>query len=44
MKCVMCPRTMFMTRKNIWINDDMFKNLTDNIQSHNDKELNDFLI
>ena len=30
MKCVMCPRTMFMTRKNIWINDDMFENLTDN--------------
>ena len=42
MKCVMCPRTMFMTRKNIWINDDMFENLTDNIKRYNDKELNDF--
>ena len=42
MKCVMCPRTMFMTRKNIWIDDDMFENLTDNIERYNDKELNDF--
>ena len=22
MKCVMCPRTIYMERKNIWINDD----------------------
>ena len=29
MKCVMCPRTMFMTRKNIWIDDKFFEKLTE---------------
>ena len=42
MKCVMCPRTMFMTRKNIWINDDLFENLTDKVTKHNDKDLEKF--
>jgi len=42
MKCVMCPRTMYMTRKNIWINDLMFEKLTDNIQKYSDKDLNQF--
>ena len=30
-KCVMCPRTMFMTRKNIWINDNLFEQITDKV-------------
>ena len=42
MKCVMCPRTIYMTRKNIWINDDMFEKLTDNIKKYSDKDLNHF--
>jgi radical SAM protein with 4Fe4S-binding SPASM domain len=42
MKCVMCPRTMYMTRKNIWIDDSMFENLTDNIKKYSDKDLNHF--
>ena len=25
MKCVMCPRTIYMTRKNIWISDEIFE-------------------
>ena len=42
MKCVMCPRTMFMTRKNIWINDDLFEKLTDKVRVHDEKSLNNF--
>ena len=42
MKCVMCPRTMFMTRKNIWINDDLFDKITDKVRVHDDKSLNNF--
>ena len=42
MKCVMCPRTMFMTRKNIWIDDDMFKNILNSVKVHNSKDLDKF--
>jgi len=42
MKCVMCPRTIYMTRKNVWINDEMFEKLTDYIKTYNEQELNDF--
>ena len=42
MKCVMCPRTMFMTRKNVWINDELFENLTDKVRKHNEKDLDKF--
>ena len=42
MKCVMCPRTMFMTRKNIWIEDELFEKLTDKVTKHNDKDLDKF--
>jgi len=42
MKCVMCPRTMFMTRKNIWIDDNLFEQLTSKVKKHNEKELNNF--
>ena len=27
MKCGMCPRTIYMTRKNIWIDDDTFEKM-----------------
>ena len=42
MKCVMCPRTMFMTRKNIWINDGLFDRMTSEVKTHNQKSLNEF--
>jgi radical SAM protein with 4Fe4S-binding SPASM domain len=31
-----------MTRKNIWINDEMFDELTDKVRVHDDKSLTDF--
>ena len=34
MKCVMCPRTQFMTRKNIWIDDILFDKMTDKVKIH----------
>ena len=43
MKCVMCPRTMFMTRKNIWIDDKLFENLITDIKSHAQKNLENFV-
>ena len=42
MKCVMCPRTMFMTRKNIWIDDELFERTTDKVKLHTDQNLNEF--
>ena len=42
MKCVMCPRTMFMTRKNIWIDDKLFENLITDIKIHDQKILKTF--
>ena len=42
MKCVMCPRTMFMTRKNIWIDDKLFESLISGIKIHDQKNLEDF--
>ena len=42
MKCVMCPRTMFMTRKNIWIDDKLFDQMTDQVRTHDQKSLNNF--
>ncbi len=42
MTCVMCPRTIYMTRKNIWVNDDLFENMLDNISVHKEENLNDF--
>ena len=41
MKCVM-PRTMFMTRKNIWINDNLFDRMTSEVKTHNQKSLDEF--
>ena len=42
MKCVMCPRTQFMTRKNIWIDDDLFDKMTDKVKIHDQKSLEEF--
>ncbi len=42
MKCVMCPRTIYMERKNIWINDELFENMLDSIKTHQIDELDDF--
>jgi radical SAM protein with 4Fe4S-binding SPASM domain len=42
MKCVMCPRTMFMTRKNIWIDDSLFDRMTSEVKTHNQKSLDEF--
>ena len=38
----MCPRTIYMTRKNIWIDDNMFSKLLDNVKVHNEKEIEKF--
>ena len=42
MKCVMCPRTMYMTRKNIWIDDSLFEKLLGNVKTHNKENLDIF--
>ena len=42
MKCVMCPRTIYMTRKNIWINDEIFEEALSNIKTYNEDKLNEF--
>ena len=42
MKCVMCPRTQFMTRKNIWIDDKLFEKIISNVKTHNQKSLESF--
>ena len=34
MTCVMCPRTELMTRKNIWIEDDTFLNIINQIKPY----------
>lgn len=38
MKCVMCPRTSLMTRKNVWIDDEAFEHILDQIQPHPEEE------
>lgn len=42
MKCVMCPRTIYMTRKNIWISDEIFEEALSNIKTYNEDKLNEF--
>ena len=42
MKCVFCARTIYMQRKNIWINDDLFEKMLDKIQVYKDDNLNNF--
>ena len=42
MKCVMCPRTTLMTRKNIWIEDDTFLKIINQIQPYSNQDLEKF--
>ena len=42
MKCVFCARTIYMERKNIWINDELFEKMLDHVVVHDQKKLNDF--
>ena len=42
MKCVFCARTIYMERKNIWINDDLFEKMLDKVVTHDHQKLNDF--
>ena len=42
MKCVMCARTIYMKRKNIWINDELFEKLLEKVKPYSQNEINDF--
>ena len=42
MRCVMCPRTTQMTRKNQWIDSSYFEAILDQITPHSPKKLEDF--
>ena len=42
MTCVMCPRTELMTRKNIWIEDDTFLNIINQIKPYSEHDLKSF--
>ena len=42
MKCVMCPRTIYMTRKNIWIDDDTFEKMLNKIKPYDKNKMENF--
>jgi len=42
MKCVMCARTIHMTRKNIWVNDELFEKMLDKINPYKKSSLENF--
>jgi radical SAM protein with 4Fe4S-binding SPASM domain len=42
MTCVMCPRTIFMKRKNVWIEDGVFEKVLSSIKPYEKKELEEF--
>ena len=42
MKCVFCARTIYMERKNIWIDDELFEKMLDKVVTHDQKDLNNF--
>ncbi|MBM15171.1 MAG: hypothetical protein CMH75_03650 [Nitrospina sp.] len=42
MKCIMCPRTELMTRKNIWIDDSIFQKVVEQIEPHSNQDLEKF--
>jgi radical SAM protein with 4Fe4S-binding SPASM domain len=42
MTCVMCPRTIFMKRKNVWIEDKIFEKILSSIKPYEKKEIEDF--
>jgi radical SAM protein with 4Fe4S-binding SPASM domain len=42
MTCVMCPRTIYMKRKNIWIDDQVFEEALSNIKAYSKSEIDEF--
>jgi radical SAM protein with 4Fe4S-binding SPASM domain len=42
MTCIMCPRTELMTRKNIWIKDETFLKVVEQIKPHSNQDLEKF--
>ena len=42
MKCIMCPRTELMTRKNIWIEDEVFVKVVEQIKPHANQDIEKF--
>jgi radical SAM protein with 4Fe4S-binding SPASM domain len=42
MKCVMCARTIYMKRKNIWINDELFEKMLNQIEPYKKNNLEKF--
>jgi radical SAM protein with 4Fe4S-binding SPASM domain len=42
MRCVMCPRTTLMTRKNVWIDADAYEKVLDQITPHDPEALEAF--
>ena len=42
MKCVFCARTIYMTRKNIWIDDQLFEKMLDKVKVYNKQNLEEF--
>ena len=42
MKCVFCARTIYMTRKNIWIDDQLFEKMLDKVKVYDKQNLENF--
>lgn len=42
MTCVMCPRTIFMKRKNVWIEDAVFENILSSVRPYKENEIEEF--
>jgi wyosine [tRNA(Phe)-imidazoG37] synthetase (radical SAM superfamily) len=42
MKCVFCARTIYMERKNIWIDDNLFESLLNHIVAYDEEDLKNF--
>jgi len=42
MKCLMCPRTTLMDRKNEWISDDTFIKILNDVVPHNKEVMDEF--
>ncbi|MDP6717693.1 MAG: SPASM domain-containing protein [Pirellulaceae bacterium] len=42
MTCQMCPRTTLMTRKNVWIDDDVFIKVIDQMKPHDPDDMEKF--
>jgi radical SAM protein with 4Fe4S-binding SPASM domain len=42
MKCVMCARTIYMKRKNIWISDELFEKLLEKVKPYTQNKIDEF--